>query len=234
MSFFDEVETTVANTRLLQAERGGGQVRLDLKPFEELERFASDYKKRLTANSLLTRKTFGFRIFKEYLEDVVASGAPKEWPASWVLGLLEGIGKFENSSFTSRGERVVELCDNFLSLPDDDEAQEKKEADERDVEIDVEGEGDASGVGDQQERGEKDEGKEGVQEGESEAPTPDQVPSAVAKINEVKKGIEMLGEATCSTALGALAGGISHEEVFDAIIQRLAVALTEKGELYAA
>jgi hypothetical protein len=36
MSFFDEVETTVANTRFLQATDDDAPIELDLKPISEL------------------------------------------------------------------------------------------------------------------------------------------------------------------------------------------------------
>jgi beta-adrenergic-receptor kinase len=69
MSFFDEIETTVANSRFIQAKSDSEPVKLNLKPIEELE----GLKRQLSASKndvteFLKKKTFGEYIFTKFLK----------------------------------------------------------------------------------------------------------------------------------------------------------------------
>jgi len=206
MSFFDEVETTVANTRLLQAERGRGEVRLNLRPFKELGKFADDYRNRLTIKTLLIRKTFGHRIFKQYLKDIISSGQRKAWPVAWVLGLLEAIGNCEAAPFESRSQKVSKICNEFLQeTADDNQEDQEKSADPSGVQVDVH----------ESESSEEDPPKEQEGESKQEDDKPEASKQTVVRSAKdgVHEGIAFLGEACCSSAVAALEGGIHQDEV---------------------
>src|SRR4051794_29218671 len=67
MSFFDEVETTVANTRFLQAVEDSGPISLTLAPFEELKEFEGKLREKLTLRRLLRPNTVGYYLIKLFL-----------------------------------------------------------------------------------------------------------------------------------------------------------------------
>lgn len=68
MSFFDEIETTVANVKLLSA--GGDPIVLNLKPFEELAECEKKCRDRLDAKKMSTIETTGWYQFSRYLKDI--------------------------------------------------------------------------------------------------------------------------------------------------------------------
>jgi len=52
MSFFDQVETTVANTRFLQAVNEKHAVRLNLKPHDQLTELEAELRKTVTLDKV--------------------------------------------------------------------------------------------------------------------------------------------------------------------------------------
>lgn len=71
MSFFDEVETTVANTRFLQAaEDGDAPVKLSSAKYDDLKEFEAKLKEQgvVSIERCLRDKTVAYHLFKKYLD----------------------------------------------------------------------------------------------------------------------------------------------------------------------
>lgn len=110
MSFFDEVETTVANTRLLQAAEDNAPVRLDVRPFEQLGALEQTLKDQLTVHSLLRHKTVGNYLLKQWLRESVETGAQHDdgLPTDRVVTLLDAIAAFRDGALYERGALAKE------------------------------------------------------------------------------------------------------------------------------
>eukprot|EP00808_Paulinella_micropora_P009435 g5509.t1 len=67
MSFFDDVESTIADTRILQALRDDARVELKLQPYEELEQFETTYRKKFDSMEIFTPETVRYYEFKRFL-----------------------------------------------------------------------------------------------------------------------------------------------------------------------
>jgi len=104
MSFFDEVESTVANTRLLQALEDDAPVVLKLVPFEELTEFEIEYRKKILEpggfRTLFKDKSVRYYQLKRFLKDKGELG--------WVQ-LLEDMDQFKNGYLTQRRARALEI-----------------------------------------------------------------------------------------------------------------------------
>eukprot|EP00457_Paulinella_chromatophora_P003354 gb/GEZN01003361.1/.p1 GENE.gb/GEZN01003361.1/~~gb/GEZN01003361.1/.p1 ORF type:complete len:590 (+),score=104.73 gb/GEZN01003361.1/:319-2088(+) len=68
MSFFDDVESTIADTRILQALRDDARVELKLQPYEELGDYEATYRKKFDSLDVFTVETVRYYEFKRFLQ----------------------------------------------------------------------------------------------------------------------------------------------------------------------
>mmetsp|Transcript_37187 Transcript_37187/g.73056 ORF Transcript_37187/g.73056 Transcript_37187/m.73056 type:complete len:607 (+) Transcript_37187:51-1871(+) len=125
MSFFDEVETTVANTRLLQAQEFAGPIQLSFKPFEELSQYEAELRGNLTMDTVLNPDTIAHYQFKQFLRHD-SKGA--------VAHLLDTIAEYRKS-WNERPPLARIIIDSYFSKkacevdPSAVDVQETKEQD---------------------------------------------------------------------------------------------------------
>jgi len=105
MSFFDEVETTVANTRFLQAVEDSAPVSLELAPHEQLAEFEKTYRKNMAMRRTLKEKTVRYYQFKKFLKE--------NRDFAW-LGLLESMDKYSTCKLGERMTVAVEIFMRYL------------------------------------------------------------------------------------------------------------------------
>jgi hypothetical protein len=67
VSFFDEVETQVANQRFLQAQEDSGDISLNLAEYADLKEFEAKTRAKLSLRRLLRPHTVGYYLFKQFL-----------------------------------------------------------------------------------------------------------------------------------------------------------------------
>lgn len=102
MSFFDDVESTIADTRILQALRDDSRVELKLQPYVELEAFERTYSKKFETLDICTVETVRYYEFKRFMKSRDDTG--RTIAGDWVE-LLEKVDAY-----------AVELLDQRIAL----------------------------------------------------------------------------------------------------------------------
>jgi len=118
MSFFDEVETTVANTRFLQAVENSGPVKLTLTPFEELNQLEEKIRSRLSHETLLKPKTTGYYLLKKWLQEQYTSLGK---PPRDISSFFDAIDEFRDISLAERKSKATQIIQEFLNPPNNED-----------------------------------------------------------------------------------------------------------------
>lgn len=108
MSFFDEVETTVANTRFLQAVEDTAPIVLNLTEFAELKDFEAKVREKLTVRRLLRPNTVGYYLFSKYLQGKFDD----------VVKLCHALDAFRKAHGGIRKEKARQILADFLGIRD--------------------------------------------------------------------------------------------------------------------
>lgn len=114
MSFFDEVETTVANTRFLQAVEDSGPVKLSLQPYEELTQLATALQAEVTLPQLLKPKTMGRYLFKQFLKEPLREKSTKVVDRQILFAFLEAVEEFSTAKTHERAAKGKAIYDIYL------------------------------------------------------------------------------------------------------------------------
>lgn len=114
MSFFDEVETTVANTRFLQAVEDSGPVKLSLQPFEELGQLSTALQNEVSMPQLLKPKTMGLYLFKQFLKEPMKEKSVKTVDRLVFLAFLEAVDEFAVAKTHERAAKGKAVYDTYL------------------------------------------------------------------------------------------------------------------------
>lgn len=109
MSFFDEVETTVANTRFIQAGRDNQPVELDLPPIATLGYLDEELRKNYTnVRQMLQPKTFRRYLFTKFLKTLGFSHV-----CEWLTAVHT---KYNLASEEGRPAIANELFDQYFTI----------------------------------------------------------------------------------------------------------------------
>jgi len=111
LEFFDEVETTVANTHFLRAVKDAKQkapVDLHLTDFDQLGEFEKTYVKRLDIRSLLKPQKVAYYQFRKFLVE--------DGPRSW-LELIENCVSYRRGKFLERKQKALAIYAKYLVEP---------------------------------------------------------------------------------------------------------------------
>eukprot|EP00457_Paulinella_chromatophora_P002255 gb/GEZN01002259.1/.p1 GENE.gb/GEZN01002259.1/~~gb/GEZN01002259.1/.p1 ORF type:complete len:710 (+),score=92.44 gb/GEZN01002259.1/:69-2198(+) len=107
MSFFDEVETTVANTRFLAAVEDSQPIELQLQPLAELSFFEKDYRSMLARDRyyLLKPRTVRYYILRKFL---------RSRGLRVYADFFEAVDAYRESVGAERLERAKELLTKYV------------------------------------------------------------------------------------------------------------------------
>ena len=114
MSFFDEVETTVANTRFLQAVEDSGPIKLTLQPYEELSQMATTLQAEVTMPQLLRPRTIGRYLFKQFLKEPLREKSVKVVDRQILFAFLEAVEEFSTAKTHERAAKGKAIYDIYL------------------------------------------------------------------------------------------------------------------------
>lgn len=122
MSFFDEVETTVANTRFLQACEDSGPIRLDLPDFDSLTELDAQVRSGLKAVDLLTPNTFGYYLFKKWLREHRPHIENRAIKSDYIDGVqvanfLDAWDDFRDGFTSERRRKAYLMYKDYLARP---------------------------------------------------------------------------------------------------------------------
>eukprot|EP00457_Paulinella_chromatophora_P002256 gb/GEZN01002260.1/.p1 GENE.gb/GEZN01002260.1/~~gb/GEZN01002260.1/.p1 ORF type:complete len:612 (+),score=103.17 gb/GEZN01002260.1/:329-2164(+) len=105
MSFFDDVESTIADTRIVQALRDDARVELKLQPYTELKEFETTYREQFPQKDLFAIRTCRYYEFKRYLR----SAGDLDW-----VELLESIDMYSGELYSNRKKTGKEIYERWL------------------------------------------------------------------------------------------------------------------------
>jgi len=119
LEFFDEVETTVANTHFLRAVKDAKQkapVDLHLIDYDQLSEFEKAYSQKLDIRALLKSKKIPYYQFRKFLLE--------DGRQSWA-SLIDDIGSYRFGRFLERKQKAHAIWQKYLvETPKEDKLQE--------------------------------------------------------------------------------------------------------------